>query len=358
MAGGYLTSVVQHLRRATLPHDGERTRADGELLGAFVAEQDALAFESLVRRHGPMVLGICRRILRHESDAEDAFQATFVVLVRKAASIMPRETVSKWLYGVAYRTSLGARRARSRRQAKEKQVVETPHPQIEFAEPWDDLRPLLDHELNRLPDKFRWPLILCDLEGRTRTSVARQLKLPGGTLSNRLASARRILAKRLTQRGLTLSAAGLATVLSENALSAQISASLIDCTVKAAMVTAAGQAAGVISAPVAALAEGVLKAMFLTKLKNAVVAVLILSAVAVGAGGAALTARAAKQVDDKKDDMPQPEKKRIDEPKAAALFTERSHDFGNVAGERQVSWRCRDEKPNQRDIPNLRSSCR
>src|SRR5262245_1677999 len=182
MATGQMTKLIQRIRKTAMLRDVDGL-TDAELLGAFLAHRDEVAFEALVRRHGPMVLGVCRRLLANLQDCEDAFQATFLVLVRKANSIVPRQAVGNWLYGVAYRTALAARRASLQRGAKEKQVKDMPHPQVESGENWEELQPLLDQELNNLPDKYRLPLVLCDLEGRTRKEVARALKIPDGTLS-------------------------------------------------------------------------------------------------------------------------------------------------------------------------------
>src|SRR5262249_49915225 len=156
-------------------------------------------FAALLRRHGPMVWGVCRRLLPCTHDAEDAFQATFLVLVRKADSVVPRGRVGNWLYGVAYRTALEARSAASRRRARELQTARPAHVTNEQPDP--DLWALLDEELRRLPDNFRAAVVLCDLEGRTRKEAAQQLGWSEGTLSGRLARARELLAKRLTRRG-------------------------------------------------------------------------------------------------------------------------------------------------------------
>src|SRR5437764_63468 len=150
-----MSRILYHLRRSVLLQQGAGL-TDGELLDAFANRQDGAAFEALVRRHGPMVLGVCRRLLRDTHDAEDAFQATFLVLVRRAASV-PRAAVGNWLYGVAYRTALNARRAAARRRAKERPEVDMPHPTTEPAEVWSELRPLLDQELSRLPDNTARP---------------------------------------------------------------------------------------------------------------------------------------------------------------------------------------------------------
>ncbi len=278
MSADQPSDVLRRLRRAALLRDGAGM-SDGQLLGCFVAERDEAAFEALVRRHGPMVLGVCRRVLRHEADAEDAFQATFLVLARKAAAVGRRELLGNWLYGVAHRTALDARAAAARRRAWERQVSPMPEPEAKGgAEAGPDLRPLLDEELSRLPDKYRVPVVLCDLEGRTRRDVARQLGVPVGTLSGRLTTARRALARRLARRGLAPSGAALMAALSPGTASAGVPPPLV----AAAVAAATAQAAGAVSARIDALAEGVLKAMLVKKLK--IVSTLLLAAgVIVGA---------------------------------------------------------------------------
>ncbi len=275
-------TIIHHLRRAVLSRHGT-DMTDGGLLDSFIARRDEAAFEGLVRRHGPMVMGVCRRVARNVHDADDAFQATFLVLVRKAASIVPREMVGNWLYGVAYRTALDARAKRARRHGKETQVTDMPHPVVPPEEDWSDLQPLLDEELSRLPDKYRMPLVLCELEGRTRKDVARQLDVPEGTLSSRLATGRKLLAKRLAGRGLAITAGSLPLVLSQQAAAASVQASLITSTVKAAALVAAGEtAAGVVSANVVALTEGALKVMLVTKLKLTAVVLMTVGALGLG----------------------------------------------------------------------------
>ena len=180
-------------------------RSDGQFLESFIRERDEAAFEALVRRHGPMVLGVCRRVTGHPQDAEDAFQAAFLVLARKAASIRPREHLARWLYGVAYKTALKARTAAARRRARERQVRAMPQPPAR-PEPSDDLRPALDRELSRLPEKYRLPVVLCELEGRTCKEAARQLGVSEGVVSVRLVRARAKLAERLSRQVLGLSA--------------------------------------------------------------------------------------------------------------------------------------------------------
>jgi RNA polymerase sigma factor (sigma-70 family) len=270
MPANDLGSAIHHLGRAALLGGGAGL-TDGQLLDRFVSGRDAAAIEALVRRHAPMVWGTVRRVLRDRHDAEDAFQATFLVLARKAASILPREMVANWLYGVAHQTALKARATAARRRGRERQVERMPEPSVAEQDRWDELVPLLDQELSRLPDKYRAVLVLCDLEGKTRKEVARQLGLPEGTVASRLARARATLAKRLARRGVVLSGGALAAVLSQNVASAGAPTSVVSSTIKAASLFAAGQVAapGAISARVAALTEGVLKTMLLTKLKIA-----------------------------------------------------------------------------------------
>src|ERR1700732_1846438 len=203
MAAKVLNRVVQHLRRCA-QQQATAGVLDGELLEGYVSRRDEAAFEALVRRHGPMVLGVCRRILRNEADAEDAFQATFLVLVRKAGTIRPRGLVSNWLYGVAQNTALKAKAMIHHRRAKEKAAGTQPQPAA-GEEVWRQVQEVLDEELNRLPQKYRVPIVLCELEGKTIKEAARHLNWPQGTVATRLAHGRRLLARRLSRHGLTLS---------------------------------------------------------------------------------------------------------------------------------------------------------
>jgi RNA polymerase sigma factor (sigma-70 family) len=278
MATSAVKSVLRTLRRAALRDDGDMT--DRLLLERFLTAGEEAAFEALVRRHGPMVLGVCRRVLDHLQDAEDAFQATFLVLVRKARSIVKRDTVGNWLYGVAYRTAHKARTAAARRRRKETQMS---RPEALPTETWNEVRPVLDEELSRLPDKYRGPIVLCDLEGSTRKEAAQRLGCPEGTVSGRLARGRELLAKRLARRGLALSGGALAAVLGSDAATACVPAPLVGQTVRAAASVASGNAAaGAVSTTVAALTEGVLQAMFLSKVKTASAVVLALALLGAG----------------------------------------------------------------------------
>lgn len=257
-----LRDVVKHLRRySILRNDG--TLTDDELLGLFASKHDEDAFKALVTRHGPLVLGVCRRVLGHVHDAEDAFQVTFIVLARKAATLRKPKLVGNWLYGTAYRIALKAKSLRARRCAREIQVSELPQvATVDERSCCGDLGPLLDEELSRLPKKYRAPLVLCHLKDRSRKEAAAQLQIPEGTLSSRLATARAMLAKRLGHRGVTISGGVLAMVLTKETASACLPPSLISATTKAAMLCAAGQmAAAGLSPHAVALAEGMVSTL-------------------------------------------------------------------------------------------------
>jgi RNA polymerase sigma factor (sigma-70 family) len=271
MATGPVHGVLDHVRRAALRED-DAARTDGELLTRYLGRRDEAAFAALVRRHGPMVLGVCRRILGSEADAEDAFQATFLVLVRKAASVRPRERVANWLHGVAWHTAQKARATAGRRRAKERRAGEMrgPHASKDIEDP---LLSLLDDELRRLPENYRLPIVLCELEGKTHQEAARQLGWPVGTVSGRLSRGRALLARRLKRRG----------AAPQDLAPAVVSPALTAAAVKAAAAFAAGSAAAAVSAKVVALAEGASKAMLLTKLKAVTAALLIALLAGVGA---------------------------------------------------------------------------
>jgi RNA polymerase sigma factor (sigma-70 family) len=283
-----MNPVIRYLRSVA----GQSTARldDAQLLERFLVQRDEVAFETLVRRHGAMVLGVCRRILKNAADAEDAFQATFLVLVRKAATISKRQTVGGWLYGVAYKTALKARAANNQRRTKERQAADMAQRQSRGEEMERELLARLDAELSCLPDKYRVPIVLCDLEGKMRKEAAKQLGWPEGTLSGRLARGRALLAKRLRRHGLTLTSVAVGMTLTSNTASACIPPLLVSGTVKAASCLTVGQAVTgcAISARAAALADRVIKSMLLTKLKIATVVLLIVGALGVGAASRAV----------------------------------------------------------------------
>jgi RNA polymerase sigma factor (sigma-70 family) len=284
MSAAQLSKVVGQLRGALVTHEAVGP-TEVDLWNRYVLQRDESAFEMLVRRHGPMVLGVCRRVLRHEQDAEDAFQATFLVLVRRAASLRSPQTIANWLHGVARRTALEARTAAAKRRAREAALL--PATQETF-DPCDDLLPALDQELGRLAEKYRIAVVLCDLEGKTRKEAARQLGWAEGTVASRLARGRGILAKRLAGRG--FAGVLVAAALASRAASASVPTSLVISTLTAAGFSAARTAAtrGAPSCTVAALTEGVLKSMLFAKLKIAIVVIFVLG-IATLSGGALIS---------------------------------------------------------------------
>jgi RNA polymerase sigma factor (sigma-70 family) len=260
--------------------------SDGELLERFVSGRDESAFAALVSRHGPMVLGVCRRLLRHAQDAEDAFQATFLVLVRKAGGIGRRELLGNWLYGVAVRVAGRARLTAARRRTRETTDMERVATATREPAEATELPVAVAEEVGRLLAKYRGPVVLCYLEGRTNEEAADELRWPVGTVKGRLARAREMLRKRLSRRGLVLSTAALAAALSPEALAVSLPPGLADSTVKTAMYFAAGNvaAAGIVSAQADALTKGVLHTMLVTKIKNLAALALVLALTAGGTG--------------------------------------------------------------------------
>ena len=259
MAMGHLEAPGHNVReRKDLRTD--QGPGDEKLLQRFIESNDESAFADLVRRHGPMVLAACRRILNNEQDAADAFQGTFLVLVRKAASLSQPELLGPWLYGVAYRTALKARARESRRRAHERQVANM-HV-VEPMSPGDGqrFRAELDEELNLLPEKFRAPLVLCYLEGKTHEEAARLLGCPPGSMSWRLSRAQKALRARLVRRSPAgMPCAAVPVVLFPASAPAAVPVELVNSTAHAARLFASG--AGGISDSVAGLAEEVLSSM-------------------------------------------------------------------------------------------------
>jgi RNA polymerase sigma factor (sigma-70 family) len=283
MTDGNASSLLHYLRRltgASVPGGTE----DAQCLRRFV-EGDEAAFAALLRRHGPMVLGVCRRVLRDPHDAEDAFQAAFLVLARKAGSVDRPELLGSWLYGVACRTALKLRSTVLSRSVRQIPLeCDPPAPATEEGvDP--DLRPLLDEEVNRLPDKYRVPIVLCYLEGLTNEQAAEQLGCPKGTILSRLSRARDLLRTRLTRRGVTVSTAG---ALGGPQMVQAVPATLAEATVAGAVRFVAPRAASL--GPIVSLAEGVLKAMSLAKLKSVLLVVLVLTVLGSGMGAVALRA--------------------------------------------------------------------
>ncbi len=261
--------------------------SEWQLLERYLERQDEVAFEALVARHGPMVLGVCRRMLASPSDVEDAFQATFLVLVRRARQLGPRDAIGPWLHGVAARVALRARCEAARRRRFEVIGVEAaalaparPPADLELAE-------TLDQELSRLPSKYRSPIVLCYLEGLTHEEAARALKWPIGTVKGRLARARDLLRGRLARRGLAPTALAVMASLASDA-SAAVPRELLENTVNAGLKSAIGHTtAQVVSTSIASLVEGTLTAMLLNKIKWIGAALFVSSLALAGAGAMA-----------------------------------------------------------------------
>jgi RNA polymerase sigma factor (sigma-70 family) len=287
--------VIPIIRRIAAACDSGDA-ADRDLLARFAQSGDEEAFAALVSRHGPMVLGVCARVLRHAQDAEDAFQATFLVLARKAGGLSRPALLANWLYGVAYRISLRVRMETAQRRARETTVPDVAAMDATPACEWIDVRLVLDDEIARLPDKYRVPFVLCHLEGKTNEEAAALLGRPKGTIQSRLAVARERLRSRLTRRGITLSTGALVTAFSGSSADA-VAPTLQLATTKAAVMVAMGQSVvGVVSARVASLLEGALRVMWLTRLKMTAAVLLTLSALT--ASGLAYQALDGEKPDD------------------------------------------------------------
>ena len=278
MVSNPFAEVVRELRGLAgiqpSPH-----RTDADLWAAYVQKHDQDAFETLLRRHGPMVLGVCRRILRNQQDAEDAFQATFLVLVRKAASLRSPSAIASWLHGVASRTALEARSAAAKRLSKERMV-----PTRTFApeDNWNELPGVLDEEIGRLGGEYRTVVILCELEGKSRREAARVLGWAEGTVASRLSRGKKLLAKRLTRRGFSPCAIA-ATFASAHASSCLHLPKLMAPLAAACSSGAGGMMPNNVLAPrVIAITEGVMRSMFFTKIKSAVALFLCLGMVSLG----------------------------------------------------------------------------
>ena len=258
-------------------------QSDRQLLEAFLNQRSESSFTALVQRHGAMVFSVCRRLLRHTHDAEDAFQATFLTLARRAASIRRHESLGSWLHGVAYHVAATMKRAVARRVVHEGRLSPPPPADVMDDITWRELRSALDEELQRLPEKYRAPLVLCYLEARTQDEAARRLGWSKCTFGRRMNQARQLLAQRLTRRGLTLPAALTAPLLIDGAAQAAVPPLLAANTVRAGLAMAMGNTVrGMVSAQAAALAEGGVASLLA---KRTSIAVVLLASLTLGIGG-------------------------------------------------------------------------
>jgi RNA polymerase sigma factor (sigma-70 family) len=281
MASGQMETAFGQMGIAVAARTTEG-QADRLLLDRFIKARDETAFAAVVERHGGMVLGICRRVLRNAHDAEDACQATFLVLARRAATVRKRDSLASWLHGVAFHVAKNLRRDLARRSAREAHEPEAHETDLIADITRREEQALIDEELARLPTRYRAALVLCYLEGRTRDEAAHELGWTVGKLRRRLERGRELLSKRLTRRGLTLSAALFATALTEASVSAVAPPAVVVATVKGGLLYAAGKAGAVAGIPlrVVALAEAMLKTLFVAHVK---VATGVLAVVVVGA---------------------------------------------------------------------------
>ncbi len=285
MVGKHVGDTVRQFQRL-LSAGTSSGLTDDQLLARFVSQTDDAAFEALVERHGPMVLSVCRGVLADSNDAQDAFQATFLVLVRKARSIRAGASLGSWLYRVAFNMSIQINSEAARRQRVEKQAGEMAAPMKKDDAPLEELVPALYEEMSRLPEKYRLPVVLCHLEQMTHAQAALQLGWTEGTVRGRVARAREVLRRRLARRGLALSSGALATELlkrSTSATTANMPAAWIDGTVKTAiaMVSRKTMAAGMVSAPAVVFSERMVRTMSMTSLKLTAASLLAAGAVAI-----------------------------------------------------------------------------
>jgi cytochrome c peroxidase len=292
MAKAVSNPILHFIRRVALD-EKVRHLSDRVLLQQFRERRDEAAFGTLLHRHGPMVLGVCRSVLRSEADAEDAFQATFLILTRKAASIRKTTSVASWLHGVAHRTALKARAQSATREKNEARAPDRP-----VANPddlaWREVQQVVHEEVTGLSERYRGPLVACYLEGKTQAEAAAHLGLAVSTLKERMERGRSLLRARLVRRGLG-PAAILAAAAWPAAASASVSVTLASSTVKAATLLVGGQTiVTAASASVAALTEGVLKSMLLTNVKFAALVLVGTALLAAGTGLTRFSAPAAE----------------------------------------------------------------
>lgn len=295
MADSGAEKVLGHLNRWLNTGSKED---DAHLLAHFVLHHDEDAFAALVARHGPLVFGLCRRVLRHRQDAEDVFQATFLVLARKAATIRKPESLACWLHGVAYRLALKAKSEVERRRLHEQRAAAC-HQEDKNDLSWREMRGAIDEELQRLPEKQRQPLILCYLEGLTQDEAAQRLNWPRGTLKRRLESGREKLRLRLTQRGISLGTGLFAVALTESASRGAFPLTLRLATVKAAVAFVGGEGGALATTQAALLANGALQTVLTTKLKLGVLLLVLLGFATAMAGRAMQHPAAEKQQEEK-----------------------------------------------------------
>lgn len=259
--------------------------SDGELLGEYMRTGSEPAFEELVRRHGALVLGVCQRMLTHHHDAEDAFQATWIVLSKKANTIHRPEQLAHWLFGVARHAALNVRKIRKRRTIREQALGESSDVADHRATSWNETRPVLDDEVARLPEKYRLPLLLCCLQGFSHQEAARQLSWPIGTVAGRLSRGKMLLKKRLLKRGIVISPSVISLCLAQDALAAKPSEALVASTMGQLFAESSVGITGAAQSPVLlAIAQGVVNDLYMIRVMQMVILLAGVTLACAGAG--------------------------------------------------------------------------
>jgi RNA polymerase sigma factor (sigma-70 family) len=228
-------AILRHIRALSATRSNEG-RTDGELLRAFVDEKDEEAFAIIVQRHGPLVLSVCRRVVGHQQDAEDACQAAFLLLARRPSSVRKQDSLASWLHGAAYRMATNARRSAFRRREHEGRAAPLQTSDPAWSAAWREVQILLDEEIQRLPAIYREPFVLCCLENRSHDEIARRLAVKKGTIKSRLARARERLTKRLAKRGVSLNAVLAAVAVAGSRSAAALPLSVVRSMVNLAQV--------------------------------------------------------------------------------------------------------------------------
>ncbi len=294
MAQASLGAVLRYIHNSTGEANARRF-SDLHLLHRFAETQEEEAFAELMRRHGPLVLSVCRRVLGHEQDAEDAFQAAFLVLARKVASIRKGESVGSFLHGVAYRIAMKERGKLAQRRQREQQIESRMPADPVYEAAFRELQMLLDEGLNHLAEKYRTPFVLCCLEGKSKSEAAHELGWKEGTVSSRLAQARKQLQQFLSRKGVTLTAVLTAAGIAENTANACVPPLLAASTVRAASQFAFDSSAAMATAQAVQLAEMMLRSMAALPWKTATALLMVVS-LAVGGAGMAFHGESAKQI--------------------------------------------------------------
>lgn len=286
MTDGQTTTLMKQVRKLVAAQ-AYRELSDAQLLDRFRGQHDEAAFAALMERHGAMVLGVCRRVLGNHHDAEDACQATFLVLARKSSSIRKKDALASWLHGAAFRIAADLKKRLARRGSPETKRRPSSALDTDIDVSWREVQCILDEELARLPDNYRLPVVLCCLEGKARDEAAQQVGWSTASFRGRLDRGREMLRARLTRRGVTLSVAMLGTILAGNGTAASLppTLALATCEAAAGFISGKSVATGAISTTVASLTQRMVQTMFLTKLKVAAVMLMIL---VLGGGGAGM----------------------------------------------------------------------